>query len=102
LKLGGEPNLNSRHNLNQVRDPSRSMAFATATDFRVTYNSRFKWDFKNPNDSKTSSGDIAYRHQNKVLVVYFDGHVDEKSESDFRDIDNRDGKNNRFWNPTSK
>lgn len=99
LKLGGEPNLNSGHVLSQVSDPVRTMAFATATDFRVAYNSRFNWDFKNPNDTKTAAGDLAYRHGDKILVVYFDGHVGEMSKGDIQAIDKRGGKNNAFWNP---
>lgn len=97
LQLGGEPDLNSGHNLNQVSDPARTMAFATATDFRVTYNSRYKWDFENPNDTKTANGEIAYRHGRKVLAVYFDGHVGEMSKADFEKIDKSGGKNNAFW-----
>ena len=73
------------------------MAFATATDFRVTYNSRFKWNFDNPNDTKTAAGDLAYRHGDKALVVYFDGHVGEMSKGDFQRIDKSGGKNNPFW-----
>ena len=97
LPLGGEPDLSSGHNLNQMSDPSRSMAFATATDFRITYNSRYKWDFKNPRDEKTANGEIAYRHGNKVLAVYFDGHVGEMGKADFEAIDKSGGKNNVFW-----
>lgn len=97
LQLGGEPDLNSGHSMNQLADPGRSMAFATATDFRVTYNSRFKWNFDNPNDSKTSNGEIAYRHGDRVLVVYFDGHVGEMSKGDFEKIDKSGGKNHAFW-----
>ena len=99
LKLGGDPGLNSAHNMNQLADPARSMAFATATDFRITYNSRFKWNFENPNDSKTAAGDLAYRHGDKALVVYFDGHVGEMSKGDFQKIDKAGGKNNAFWKP---
>jgi prepilin-type N-terminal cleavage/methylation domain-containing protein/prepilin-type processing-associated H-X9-DG protein len=102
LKLGGEPNLKSGHNINEVSDPSRAMAFATATDFRVTYNSRYKWDFENPNDSKTANGEIAYRHGDKVLIVYFDGHVGEMSKGDMEALDAKGGKSNAFWNPKSK
>lgn len=97
LQLGGEPDLNSGHNMNQVADPGRTMAFATATDFRINYNSRFKWDFENPNDSKTANGEIAYRHGDKVLVVYFDGHVGEMSKDDLKRIDESGGKNHAFW-----
>jgi prepilin-type N-terminal cleavage/methylation domain-containing protein len=99
LALGGEPNLDSGHNLNKLADPARTMAFATATDFRVTYNNRFKWNFDNPNDSKTAGGEIAYRHSDKVLVVYFDGHCGEMGKADFEKIDTSGGKNNAFWKP---
>ena len=102
LQLGGEPDLNSGHNMNQVVDPSNSMIFATATDFRVTYNSRFKWNFESPKDEKTAAGDIAYRHGDKILVVYFDGHVGEMSKGDLQAIDKRGGRSNPFWNPKSK
>jgi prepilin-type N-terminal cleavage/methylation domain-containing protein/prepilin-type processing-associated H-X9-DG protein len=87
------------HNLNKMSEPSRSMAFATATDYRVTYNSRYSWDFKNPKDEKTSNGEIAYRHGNKALVVYFDGHVGEMDKGDFQEIDKSGGINNIFWKP---
>lgn len=87
------------HNLNQMSEPSRSMAFATATDYRVTYNSRFSWDFENPKDEKTNNGEIAYRHGDKALVVYFDGHVGEMGKADFEQIDKSGGKNNAFWRP---
>ena len=97
LQLGGEPDLNSGHNMNQVTDPGRTMAFATATDFRVTYNSRFKWNFENPNDTKTANGEIAYRHGDRVLAVYFDGHVGELSKGDFEKFDKSGGKNHAFW-----
>jgi prepilin-type N-terminal cleavage/methylation domain-containing protein/prepilin-type processing-associated H-X9-DG protein len=100
LKLGSEPNLNSSHKLGRMPDSARSMAFATATDFRITYNSRFNWDFENPNDSKTADGSIAYRHGEKVLVVYFDGHVGEMSKADFKEIDkSKGGKSSAFWKP---
>ena len=101
LKLGGEPNLNSYNSVNRIRNPTRSMAFATATDFRVNYNSRFKWDFDDPKDIKTSDGSIAYRHNKKILVVYYDGHVGEMSKADLQEIDrSRRGKNSAFWLPT--
>lgn len=102
LPLGNAPGLSSSHNLNRISNPAQSMAFTTATDYRVTYNSRFNWNSKNPNDSKTAAGDMAYRHNNKVLVVYFDGHVGEMSESDMKAIDAKGGKSNPFWTPEAK
>ncbi len=103
LKLGGEPNLNSYHSMSRISNPAQSMAFGTATDFRIAYNSRFNWDFEDPegSDVKTANGSIAYRHGKKVLVVYYDGHVGEMSKADFQEIDrSRGGKNSAFWLPT--
>jgi prepilin-type N-terminal cleavage/methylation domain-containing protein len=97
---GNEPNAAPCHNLNRMPDPSRSMAFATATDVRINYNSRFNWK---ETDSKTSDGAIAYRYGNKALVVYFDGHIGEMGKSDIKQIDtSRGGKNSPFWNPTAQ
>ncbi|MGL4398952.1 MAG: type II secretion system protein [Luteolibacter sp.] len=85
------------HKLNQIPNPSESMAFATATDFRITYNSRFNWKGV---DGKTKNGDLAYRHGGKALVVFFDGHVEELTKGDIKNIDStKGGKNGSFWNP---
>lgn len=91
------PGARPGHKLIQVSTPSESMAFATATDFRVTYNSRLKWKGV---DGKTNDGAIAYRHGGKALVVYFDGHVREVTQGDMKNIDaTKGGKNSTFWNP---
>lgn len=90
------PNVAPSHKLGQVPNPSESMAFATTTDYRATYNSRFKWKGV---DGKTSDGALAYRHGGKVLVVYFDGHVGELSQGDMKSIDAKGGKDSSFWNP---
>ena len=103
LKLGDEPNLNSAHNMNQITHPSRSMSFSTAIDFRVTYNSRLNWKLENQLDTRQAPGSVgamAYRHNNKALVVYFDGHVGEVSQAQIKEFDAQGGKNNPFWNPT--
>jgi len=88
------PNLKPSHSLNRVPNPSESMAFATTTDFRVTYNSRLKWKGV---DGKTNDGALAYRHGGKALVVYFDGHVRELTQRDMKNIDaTKGGKNSTF------
>ncbi len=94
---GSKPGVEYAYNLNRLTNPSRSMFFATATDLRATYVSRYLWDFKNPKDEKTSDGKIAYRHGNKALVVYFDGHVGEMGKADFEAIDKTGGVDNVFW-----
>lgn len=94
------PNVAPSHNHNRIPSPAQSMAFATATDYRTTYNSRFKWKGV---DSKTSDGAIAYRYDGKALIVYFDGHVGEVSEGDMKLIDSsRGGKIGSFWKPTAE
>lgn len=105
LLLGGEPGLKSFHSMNRMPDPSRSMAFSTAIDFRVTYNARFNWKLKDQIDSRKAPGSVgamAYRHNDKALVVYFDGHVAEMSQGDIKEIDSNRGKSNPFWTPTAK
>lgn len=91
------PGARPGHKLSQISSPSESMAFATATDFRITYNSRLKWKGV---DGKTSDGALAYRHGGKALVVYFDGHAGELTQGDMKNIDaTRGGKDSTFWNP---
>jgi prepilin-type N-terminal cleavage/methylation domain-containing protein len=90
------PGVAPAHNVNRVPNPSESMAFATATDYRTTYNSRFNWKGV---DGKTSDGGIAYRYGDKALVVYFDGHVSEVTKGEMKSFDTQGGKNSSFWNP---
>lgn len=96
---GSKPNTEYSYDLHRLTAASRSMAFATATDFRATYVGRYKWNFENPTDEKTSGGEIAYRHRDKALVVYFDGHVGEMGKADFQAIDKAGGDDNVFWKP---
>jgi len=105
LKLGGDPYLDSGNSMELVSDLSRSMAFSTAIDFRVTYNSRFNWKLKDQLDTRQAPGSVgamAYRHNNKALVVYFDGHVGEISQAEMKAIDGKGGKSNPFWRPTGQ
>jgi prepilin-type processing-associated H-X9-DG protein len=81
------------------------MAFSTAIDFRVTYNSRFNWKLENQLDSRQAPGSVgamAYRHKDTALVVYFDGHVGEITQGEMKAIDGRGGKSNPFWNPKAR
>jgi prepilin-type processing-associated H-X9-DG protein len=45
----------------------------------------------------TAVTDFHYRHGDKVLVVYFDGHVGEMTKADILEIDKWGGANNAFW-----
>lgn len=82
---------------NTVKRPSESMAFASSSDLSIRYNSRFKWDGQ---EGKKSDSRIAYRHNNKAIVAYFDGHVGEVSKADMEEIDRtRGGSQSAFWKP---
>lgn len=96
---GTAPNASVSHTVAGVTEPTRSMAFATATDLEVLYASRLKWFSRLPEEreGKTNTQDLAYRHGDKVLVVYFDGHVGEMTKADILEIDKRGGANNAFW-----
>jgi prepilin-type N-terminal cleavage/methylation domain-containing protein len=96
---GTAPNASMSHTVASVTEPSRSMAFATATDLEVLYGSRLKWFSRSPEmrEGKTNSQDLAYRHGDKLLVVYFDGHAGEMTKADILEIDKKGGANNVFW-----
>lgn len=85
------------YTVSNVAEPAQSMAFASATDLSVRYGSRFLWDGK---EGKTSNSKMAYRHREKALIVYFDGHVGEVSKGDLEEIDKkRGGSKSAFWRP---
>jgi prepilin-type N-terminal cleavage/methylation domain-containing protein/prepilin-type processing-associated H-X9-DG protein len=98
---GKTPNAAFSHSVGTVEDPSRSMAFATATDLGVQYRSRLTWFTKEPDkrEGKTVTGDLAYRHGDKIIAVYFDGHVEQLSKADILAIDKNGGAANVFWDP---
>ena len=45
--------------------------------------------------------DIAYRHQNKALVVYYDGRAAAINKADMTRIDSKGGAMNPFWKADS-
>jgi prepilin-type N-terminal cleavage/methylation domain-containing protein/prepilin-type processing-associated H-X9-DG protein len=83
-----------------ITRPEESMAFGSATDHQIAYRARFNWKGV---EGKTSDGGLAYRHRNKAIIVYYDGHVGELSKEDMRQIDNtKGGSQSSFWLPTAK
>lgn len=94
------PNVQAANHVHRVSQPARSMAFATANDYRINYGSRFSWK---EGQVRSTNGSIAYRYGGKALVVYYDGHVGEMSMGDLREIDkSRGGNANPFWKPTAQ
>ncbi len=106
------PNVRASQYSQRIANPSGSMAFATATDYRITYNNRIGGRAF----GRTTNGSMAYRHGGQedtneqghtimrggaALVAFYDGSAREMTEADIREIDNtRGGRSSSFWDPT--
>lgn len=90
----GAPNSDSSLNMAQLASPERTAAFITAVDWHVTYGGRLLW---NGTEGPVGRGIVAYRHNDKALVVYYDGHVSEISKEDMRRFDDSGGNRHPFW-----
>jgi prepilin-type N-terminal cleavage/methylation domain-containing protein len=80
-----------------VQFPARSAAFMTCKDWNAKYTGRFLWK-DNPTEGKLPTGDIAYRYNDKCLVVFFDGHTETMTMADMERIDEElGGRDSVFW-----
>ncbi len=91
----------SSYTMSQLVAPERTAAFTTATDWQVVYGGRFNWAGVEGRPG-TPAGTMAYRHGDKALVVFYDGHVGEVSKNDIRALDKQGGASNLFWSGTGK
>jgi prepilin-type N-terminal cleavage/methylation domain-containing protein/prepilin-type processing-associated H-X9-DG protein len=87
---GTDPSLR----LARITFPERTAAFVTATDRLVAYGGRFTWSGA---EDEAIGGIIAYRHNDKALVAYYDGHVSEITRGDMEAIDQNGGEEHPFW-----
>jgi prepilin-type N-terminal cleavage/methylation domain-containing protein/prepilin-type processing-associated H-X9-DG protein len=88
------------YNTSNVTKPEQSMSFGSASDVSLRHGARFKWDGK---EGVTHDSRVAYRHNNKAIFVFFDGHVEELSKQDLERIDReKGGSNSHFWTPNKK
>ena len=92
----GEPGASPAHSISSVSTPDETCAFITATDWLVLYSGRLLWK-NSPVEGKTENSKIAYRHQGKAVVAYYDGHSDLISMDEMDLINRRGGVNNVFW-----
>lgn len=92
----GEPGTSRAHTITSLKNPSEAFAFITATDWIANYSGRLLWK-KSPVEGKTYDSKIAYRHQKKAVVAYYDGHTDMKSIDEVRALDKLGGPANVFW-----
>lgn len=97
----GQPGTSRAHTVTSVKHPSESFAFITATDWIANYGGRFLW--KNaPYEGKSNDSKIAYRHQGKAVVAFYDGHTETVSMKDMQQIDKFGGINHVFWGGTRR
>lgn len=92
----GGPGSDKSFRVNQVKDPARTAAFATATDWILKYQGRFLWE-TSPVEGKSTDGKMAYRHDGKAIVVYYDGSSGTVTPADIRRFDKDGGDKNPFW-----
>jgi prepilin-type N-terminal cleavage/methylation domain-containing protein/prepilin-type processing-associated H-X9-DG protein len=88
------PGSDSSMNMVQLSAPERTAAFVTALDWHVTYGGRFLWS---GDEDAVGKGMVAYRHGDKALVTYYDGHVGEISKEDMKKFDENGGNEHLFW-----
>ena len=93
---GSGPVSDKSFRVGQLTDPTRTMAFATATDWIVKYPGRFLW-LTQPAEGKTTDGKMAFRHGGKAIVVFYDGSSGLVSPDDLRRIDRQGAMANPFW-----
>lgn len=86
----------------QISSPERSAAFITATDAVAHHRARFLWQGARAVEGKTGDAKIAYRHNKKAIVAYYDGHVGEVSMDEIKQIDQKGGANHVFWKANAK
>ncbi len=95
----GQPGTSRAHTTTSVANPSKSFAFITATDWIANYGGRYLWK-KSPVEGKSNDSKIAYRHQDKAVAAFYDGHAETISIKDMQRIDKYGGINNVFWGGT--
>lgn len=84
------------YRITQIADPTRTAFMVTATDYTVTYVGRNLWKTK-PVEGKTTDSKMAFRHDSKAVVVYYDGSSGFISPADLARFDANGGAANPFW-----
>jgi prepilin-type N-terminal cleavage/methylation domain-containing protein/prepilin-type processing-associated H-X9-DG protein len=92
----GQPGTDRSHSVISMTTPTQTFQFITCTDWIAKYSGRYIWRQK-PEEGKTEDGKIAYRHGERAVVVYYDGHADTITVDEMRTIDRRGGIDNVFW-----
>lgn len=88
----GTTDWESAFTIAQLSTPSRTAAFATSLDWRIKNGTNYTGT-----ETRTGQGRMAYRHDGKALVVFYDGHVEAITMADMDKIMKNGGKNHPFW-----
>lgn len=92
----GQPGTSRTHTIYTVQNPVESFAFISATDWIANYGGRYLWN-KSPKEGKTQDSKIAYRHQGRAVVAFYDGHTELISIKDMQRFDRYGGIGHVFW-----
>ncbi len=87
------------YKLSQNANPARTAFIISATDYQASFTGRDLWK-TTPVEGKIPNSKIAYRHDQKAIVIYYDGSTGLVSMADMLAIDARGGANTPFWKAT--
>jgi len=87
------------YRMSQIADPVRTAFMATATDYTVTYGGRNLWKSR-PVEGKSTDSKMAFRHDGKAVIVYYDGSTGFITFGDLKRFDANGGIANPFWKAT--
>ena len=90
------PSLDKSFKSSQITDGARSAAFVTGTDHYLKYSGRLLWT-KASVEGKSTDGRMAFRHDGKAIVVYYDGSTGFITQGDIKAYDAKGGLANPFW-----
>jgi prepilin-type N-terminal cleavage/methylation domain-containing protein len=90
------PSLDKSFKISQITNGARSAAFVSGTDHYMKYSGRLLWT-KTSTEGKSTDGRMAFRHDGKAIVVYYDGSSGFITQADIKAYDAKGGVNNPFW-----
>jgi prepilin-type N-terminal cleavage/methylation domain-containing protein len=88
------------YKVSQVANPGRTAFIVSATNYLVSYAGRKLWK-DSPVEGKTTTDKIAFRHDQKAIVIYYDGSTGFISLGDIARFDSQGGVANPFWKATN-
>lgn len=85
--------------ISQVANPGRTAFIASATNYMISYAGRNLWK-SGPVEGKTTTDKMAFRHDNKAIVIYYDGSTGFVTPAEIAGFDQKGGVANPFWKAT--